>query len=213
MWKSHVSFGVEVSSCGSNPRLHTMQNTAGDVEVALAASAIHWVQKGGEFGKKCQMVHLHGNQTPPAAVKWISKTTSIVTRRGNPPSPKSHRTEPMTTVLPAHCGQQLTCTFPPSCGSSEPIFGSSFWVLWQLKELNRKNGLTTDEMWTWSTCWNKYSSQRLASELNAAMIFHKLEWTDALWTPRKISPLNSHLPAFGSVSFLEDQTSWLLPTN
>lgn len=215
-WKLHTLFGLKVSSCGSNPCVRTMQNTAGNVKLALAALAAHmeesWAQKGGEFGKSAKSPISTGIKHQLPLWKWISKPTSII--RGNPPFPENTPNSLWPQCYQLTVDNSWCVGSPLSCGGSEPISGhlselSGKWRSWigkmgwlQMKsEPEALAGIST------------HYSQRLAREFNAVMIFYKFERTDALWTPRKIPLLNSYLPALGSVSVLEDQTSCLLPTN
>lgn len=72
--------------------------------------------------------------------------------------PWNHATQSLWPCCYQLTGDNSWCAGSPlSCGSSEPILGhlcefSGSWRGWI-----GKSGLTADEMWTWSTCWNENS--------------------------------------------------------
>lgn len=91
---------------------------------------------------------------------------SCENRSPNPPaSLEEEGTSFLEITLHTACGHSVTSSLWTAAAlqvSTELWYfwtdsGLSFQDLWQLKELDRKNGLTADEMWTWSACWNEHS--------------------------------------------------------
>lgn len=192
-WKLHTSFELEVSSCGSTPSFHKMQNTVCNKELGLAALVIHTEnhreQKRGELGK-CQMHRIH--KEPNNSCSWDNESLK----------PTAPLVEEGTLLSWSHTAQRSQTWFYQLtvdsiwCAAS-PLGYDNTWPDFRLPEFagnNRscigKNGLIADETWTWSTCWNEHSlCSRRSKRGEGCDNFYLLEWEGSIAnTSQNLSP-------------------------
>lgn len=130
----------------------------------------------------------------------------------NPPAPlEEEGTSSLEITLHRACDHSVTSSLWTTAGVQVPTelwyfwtdSGSSFPNLWQLKELDRKNGLTADEMWTWLLLeWALITFKGSQENWMLQWFFTSFSEQMHCEPPHKIPLLNSYLPALWKCFFL-----------